>query len=434
MVRFHGLSALLLCAGFLVSCQGDQGIPSDPGRGLTLTGPGPCKDAAFVSAAAIYTDSSVLNSKLQACKDIQALAKQDKLPEAEVGINDLLVAIYNDYTGGYSGLAPVGGNSLEQSVANYIEAACGLVTLSDSECLTPKDLDDPSDGLIDADDLKGWLAAGPLNSFGMDLATGLLGTGIFAYGVEEAVDAYVFVSQRPRTGLDGPCPQNFPNDCQDDVFDVDADGLFASVAVESCAVFGEKHVHCPEGQDCEFGETTTALGLVTDEKCTEAGYEVMAFWGQVVFQATRPAQWLIQATPAYAGLTSKFGAFSPVVLADGDPRRREVICHVTSNYPSGSEGTICELLDQGTVIASCTTAGTGTPYESSCRYVQDDGETEGDLLVPDDLTLLANANKTDGNGAYFQSIEFKIGPGNPERGEAATVEHQLQPPGKKKKK
>ena len=433
MARYHGLSALLVCSGLLVSCQGDQGIPSDPGRGLTLTGPGPCKDAAFVSAAAIYTDASVQNSKLQACKDIQALTKQNNLSGAEVGINDLLVAIYNDYNASAVGLAAVGSSTLEQSVANYIEAACGLAPLSDSECLTPNDLDDPADGLIDDDDLKGWLAAGPLNSFGMDLATGLLGTGIFAYGVEEAVDAYVFVSQRPRTGVDGPCPQNFPNDCQDDVFDVDADGYFASVSVESCAVFGEKHVHCPEGQDCEFGETTTPLGLVLDEKCTEAGYEVMPFWGQVVFQATRPAQWLIQATPAYAGLTSKFGAFSPIVLADSDPRRREVHCLVTSNYPSGSEGTICELLNQGTVIASCTTVGTGTPYESSCRYVQNDGETEGDLLVPEQITLLATANKTSTNGAYFTSKDFEIGPGNPERGQSATVELILQPPGKKKK-
>jgi hypothetical protein len=159
---------------------------------------------------------------------------------------------------------------------------------------------------------------------------------------------------------------------------------------------------------------------------------MMGFWRKLAYQATSPAQWVIRATPAYAGLTSRFGAFSPIVLADSDPRRREVNCHVTSNYPSGSEGTICQLLEQGTVIASCTTVGTGTPYESSCRYVQDDGETVGDLLVPDDMTLLANANKTDGNGAYFQSKEFTIGPGNPERGNSATVEHELQPPGKKK--
>jgi hypothetical protein len=157
----------------------------------------------------------------------------------------------------------------------------------------------------------------------------------------------------------------------------------------------------------------------------------MGLWRKMAYQATSPAQWVIRATPAYAGLTSKFGAFSPVVLAETDPRRREVNCLVTSNYPSGSEGTICELENQGIVIASCTTAGTGTPYESSCRFVQA-GETEGDLLVPDDMTLLATANKTDGNGAYFQFQEFKIGPANPERGQFATVEFELQPPGKKK--
>lgn len=387
-----------------------------------------------MSAAAIYTDSSVQNSKLLACKDIQALAKQNKLSEAEVGINDLLVAIYNDYNGGATGLAPVSPHSLTQSVANFIEAACGLATLTDSECLAPNDLDFTADE-IDADDLMGWLAAGPLDSEVMELVKGVLPNGLFGFGIEQAEDAYIFVAARKRADKVGPCPEEFPHDCQPDVFDVDVDGTFASVLVESCAVFGSKHVRCPEGMPCEFGDTDVAdLDQVSDDACGIAGYHLMGFWRKMAYQATSPAQWVIRATPAYAGLTSKFGAFSPVVLAATDPRRREVICHVTSNYPSGSEGTICELLDQGTVIASCTTTGTGTPYESSCTFVQDDGETMGDLLVPSDLTLLATANKTDSNGAYFQSQDFGIGPGNPERGQSATVEFELQPPGKKKKK
>jgi hypothetical protein len=376
-----------------------------------------------VSAAAIYTDASVQNSKLQACKDIQALAKQNNLSGAEVGINDLLVAIYNDYNASAVGLAAVGSSTLEQSVANYIEAACGLAPLSDSECLTPQDLDDPADG-IDADDLKGWLAAGPLSSTGTSLATGVLLNGLFAFGVEEANATYVFVSERPRNGVDGPCPGNYPNDCQDDVFDVDVDGAFTSVTVESCIEFGVQHVRCPEGGECEPGEVADPLFLVNDAACSIDGYATMGLLGKLAFQATRPAHWLIHATPANAGLTSKFGAFSPIAASDDDPRARGVICDVTANYPSGSEGTVCRILDHGTEIAFCTTVASGA-YTSSCRM---------DPLVPEDLDLIVTAEKTGGDGAYNASEPLTLGPDDPERLGSKTVVFNLQPPGKKKNK
>lgn len=374
-----------------------------------------------MSAAEIYTDSSVKNSKLQACKDIQALAKQNKITEAEVGINDLLVAIYNDYNASAVGLAAVGSSTLEQSVANYIEAACGLAPLSESECLSPKDLDDPADG-IDGDDLAGWLAAGPLNSTGTSLATGVLLNGLFAFGVEEANATYVFVSERPRNGVDGPCPGKYGNDCQDDVFDVDVDGEFTWVTVESCIEFGVEHVRCPEGGECEPGEDADPLFLVNDTACSIDGYATMGLLGKLAFQATRPAHWLIHATPANAGLTSKFGAFSPIVASDDDPRTRGVICDVTANYPSGSEGTKCEILDHGISIASCTTVSSG-PYTSSCSMTP---------LVPETMNLLVTAAKTGGDGAYNASQALTLGPADPERGGFKTVEFNLQPPGKKK--
>jgi len=421
LARFRGVSAILACAAFALACQGDQGIPSEPGREVEVTAAGPCKSAAFTSAVAIYTDSSVQTAKLQACKDILQLVKNNNLGQAEVKIDDLLVAIHNDYNGGASGIAAVAPKTLEQSVADFIGATCGLAPLSASECLQPKDIDETAG--IGADDLKGWLAAGPLTGTGDSLETGLLANGIFAFGVEGASAAYVFVSERPRTGVDGPCPNNFPNDCQDDVFDVDVDGGFTSVAVESCAEFGSMHIRCPEGGDCEPGETTAPLLLVTDSACTQAGYTMMGFWGKFAYQATRPVQWLIHSTPAYAGTTTKFGAFSPVVLADDDPRARGVICNVTANYPSGSEGTVCRILDHGTQIASCTTTATA-PYTSTCSMAP---------LVPEDLSLLVTAEKTGGDGAYNASQPLTLGPANPARGGSKTVEFNLQPPGKKKK-
>lgn len=424
MPRASVLTVFFASCGLLLGCQGDSPVPSDPGRGLQLTGV--CKNAAFSAAATIYVDSSVQNAKLQACKDILNAFKSGDNAGGEKGIDELLVAIYGDYNLQPSLLTPVGA-TLTQSVANYIGAACGLAgnKLSASECPLPHDQDDPADG-IDADDLDAWGAWGPLTSSGSTLATGTLNNGLFAFGVEEASNAFVIVSMRRPTGVQGPCPGNYPNDCQDDVFDVDGDGTFTSITVESCTVFGNQHVHCPEGGACEPGTTTTPLGLVDDDVCELAGYEQTAFWGKVLYQGVRSVAWIYPATPAYAATSSKLNFLSPVANADDDPRRREVNCDVTANYPSGSEGTLCQLLDQGIVIASCTTVAIGD-FTSSCTLAQvTDG---GDLLVPEDLELLATANKTGTNGAYNDSKLFEIGPSNPERGSSATISFELLPPG-----
>lgn len=415
MLRLNYLFALLVGV-FVFACQGEQGVPSGPGGGLDLSAGGPCKSNAFTAAAGIYVDSNTQNTKLQACKDILTLVKQGSVGAAELAIDGLIVAVYTEYTTTPSVLQAVGSNSLAQSVADYIDAACGLApSLGASECLRPKDQDQPVNG-IDDDDFDAYLAAGPLFSSGTTLATGVLGTGGFAFGVEEADGAYVFVTARPRTGLDGPCPGNFPNDCEDDVYDVDADGEFTSVAVETCEVYAERHIRCPAGGDCEFGELTAPLNLVS---CTVAGYDRMGLFGQLAYQATRPMQWIVHATPAHAGVTTKFGAFSPVVGADGDPRRRTVEVNVTANYPSGSEGTVIQILQLGIVIESCVTVATGD-YTSTCSM---------NPLVPEDLSLLITAAKTGGDGAYNASQSLTLGPANPERGVTKTVTFVLNPPG-----
>jgi hypothetical protein len=412
-----------------------------------LTAGGLCKDDPFTSAAAIYTDSSVQNAKLQACKDILNLLKQNNIEQAELAIDDLLVAIFNDYWPPSGpddeAIAAVAPHTLEQSVGNYIAAACGLAgdDLSASECLVVNDALDGAPGSISLRDLEGWVAAGPLTGTepagaGETRGTGLLPNGIYAFGVVSAAGAYVIVAERPRSDVVGPCPGDYPNDCQSDVFDVDVDRLDPDdletfVDVESCVEeFGVVHVHCPEDGDCEPGTTTTPLNLVTAPACTAAGYTLMGFWGKFAFQATRPVQWVIGATPAYALNTTRLGLFSPTVLSDDDPRQREVICDITANYPSGSEGTMCAILNLdlpagAPPIASCTTIGTGD-YTSDCSMFP---------LVPEELlNLRVTAAKTGGDGAYNAvNDDLTLEPGDPEWGESTTVLFNLQPPGKKKK-
>jgi hypothetical protein len=406
VARFNGLSAFLVCAGFLVSCQGDQGIPSEPGREIDLTA-GPCKNSTFTAASAVYSSSQVQNSKLQACKTIEGLVKRKQISKAELEIDKLLVAIHNDYQHGTAALGPVAPHTLEESVANYIGAACGLAPLDSSDCLVPNDLD--ADG-IDASDLDGWIAAGPLNGTATELSTGILENALFAFGVEGG-PAYVTVAQLPPTGVDGPCPEEFAFDCQDDVFDVDVDGVFTWVTVESCTDFGKKHAHCPEGKPCAFGEPTLVpLNQVPDAACTAVAYHEMGFLRQFAFQATLPAQWIVHATPAYAAVTNtKFGAFSPIVLADDLPRTRGVDCNISSSqFNAGSAGTICRLLEGVTQLGSCITDATGS-NSSSCTLSPP---------IPDDIIVQVTVEKTGGDGAYnASSTPFEMGPANPARGE-----------------
>lgn len=417
------LVASLVLTGFMVGCQGDSGVPSDPGHDLGLArGPGgQCNNDAFKAAVKIYVENSVRKEKLKACDLILKAFEENKVSQGEKGIDDLLVAIYNDYHLGTAVLAPVSPHTLEQSVANYIGASCGLAGthLSASECLVVNDLD--GDG-VDADDLDGWLAAGPLTGTATALGTGLLPNGIFAFGVESTSGTYVFVSERRRTGVDGPCPENFPNDCQDDVFDVDVDVVdpqsgFQSLTVESCAVFGALHVHCPEGAPCVPGETTIPLNLVSDDACTLAGYTTMGLWGQLAFQATRPTQWLIKATPAYAGTSTKLAFFSPVVLADDVPRTRGVDCNVRiSQYDRGSEGNTCRIF-QGTMeLDTCVT--------------NIDGLCTLSPLVPTNIDVHVTVEKTGGGGAYNATSEsFNLGPGDPPRdGDNKEVCFDMSPP------
>jgi hypothetical protein len=402
--------AFLACGSLLFACQGDQNIPSEPDRGLDLTAAGVCKDTTFTAASAIYTNFTVQNSKLKACKTILGFVQRNQIGKAEVEIDKLLVAIYNDYQNDAAALAAVSPNTLEQSVANYIGAACGLAPLSASECPVPNDLDDPADG-IDADDLDGWIAAGPLTGSATSLGTGILQNALFAFGVEGG-PAYVIVSERRRTGVDGPCPGEFAYDCQDDVFDVDVDDLNQGatfVTVESCAEFGKQHAHCPEGQGCAFGVTANPLNLVPDAACTAAAYHDMGFWGKFAFQTTRPVHWVVHATPAYAGTTTKFGAYSPIVLADDVPRTRGADCRILdSQFYAGSEGSTCRLLSGGAQLAACLTLQDGT-NSSSCTLTP---------AIPEDITVMVTAEKTSGNGVYnASSAPFGMGPANPARGD-----------------
>jgi hypothetical protein len=399
----------------MFACQGDQGIPSEPGRGLDLTAGGLCKDEAFTSASAIYANSTVRNSKLKACKTILGFVQRNQIGKAELEIDKLLAAIHNDYQNTAAVLAAVSPNTLEQSVANYIGAACKLAPLSASECLVPNDLDDPADG-IDADDLDGWIAAGPLSGSSTALAKELLENGLFAFGVDGG-PAFVIVSQHRRTGVDGPCPGEFAFafDCQDDVFDLDVDDLpqdVTFVTVESCTDFGKTHAHCPPGEPCSFGQfDPVGLLLVSQAACDAVAYYEMGLGRKFAYQTIRPALWIVHATPAYAATSTRFGAFSPIVLADDVPRTRGVDCIISnSQFNAGSEGSTCRLLEGATELAACVTVPDPSGSNASqCSLTP---------AIPDDIIVQVTVEKTGGGGAYnASSTPFEMGPANPARGE-----------------
>jgi len=441
------LRLALILSGTLLACQGDRNGPSAPDNGLDLAaGPGICKDTAFTDAVVIYSDASVQNEKLKACKDILALDKQDKYDEFELAVNQLIVAVYNDYYADPSPLAPVSGSPLEQSVKSYIEAACGLATFPTGECLAPVDVD--KDGTLEQWEFDGYLAAGPLfdgdsrklisERFGFHVDEPFVDPdGIEAPGVDPNGPLYVVVASQPNDAeYKGDCPLDVQSDwdCQDEYFLVDVDGLIPpnTVTVVSCEDPGFNatqviHVRCP-AEGCEQGKPSTTG---PDLLCTTV-MGLLPGWQQLVYQATRPVQWVIHATPAYAaGQGTKFVAYTPIGLSDTDERRRRVFCEVTSNFNNGSEGTTCQLLNGTSVHASCVTAVIeGTSAKSSCEFFDSEGLPP---LVLTDLMLTATAAKTGGDGAYNFEKPFSLGPDDPQRGDTKTVIFDLQPPGKKKK-
>ncbi|HET6361771.1 MAG TPA: hypothetical protein VFH11_06910 [Gemmatimonadota bacterium] len=422
MPRLGSLVPFVVC-GLLLACQGDQNLPSEPGRGVELTA-GACKSPEFTSRTeGMYTSSSIERTRLQQCKTALAALDRGKTAQAEATVNAIIVAIYNDYLG--EDLQTFAGDaSLEESVIEYMAIACSLAGLvpGPPECLVPDAPTDLTDG--------SWVAAGPLAGGG----TGELPNDLFGFRVDGGKGVFVFVSSRPvSTSFLGDCPGNSDNDCQKDVFDVDADGTFTTITVESCEAFETgrlRHLHCPPGEECEFGEESPAPGLIS---CTIAPTGLGAFINGI----TKPVQWVIRATPAYAaGLGTKFTSFSPVVVGDMDPRARGVICNFTTQYENTSEGTTCELYEdeEATIRAECAPfddQGNGVPC--SCGSIPDEEDPSASSCqmnpkVPASVVYTVKAYKTSGGGGYTAFSSVTLAPDTPPRGGSNDVFFCLVPP------
>ena len=189
-------------------------------------------------------------------------------------------------------------------------------------------------------------------------------------------------------------------------------------------------MHCPDGEECEFGQESPAPGLIS---CTVAPTGLAGF----VNRMTKPVQWIIHATPAYAaGLGTKFTSFSPVVVGDMDPRARGVVCNFISQYNNGSEGTICELFEdiEATIPAECApfdADGNGIPC--SCASLADETDPTVSSCqmapeVPGSVIYTVKASKNEGNGVYNSLSSVNLAPDSPERGGSTDVCFALTPP------
>jgi hypothetical protein len=434
--RFGGFAPILVF-GLLLACQGDQNLPSDPGRGLDLTA-GVCKSEDFTSyTEAMYSSASLERARLQQCKTALAALDKGNLVKAEAAVDAILVAIYQDYLNEDLSIFP-GDAVVEESVIDYMAIACTLggFTPPDEECLIPSASSDLENG--------SWVAVGPLDTGG----TGELPNDLFGFRVDGGKGVYVFVSSRPVTAqFLGDCPGTSANDCQEDVFEIDADGTFTGgITVESCEIFDTgrlQHMHCPKNEPCQFGDPSPAPGLIS---CAVSPTGLTGLINTI----TKPVQWVIHATPAYAaGLGTKFTSFSPVVIGDMDPRARGVLCTFTSQYDNGSAGTICELFedeaattpaqcspftDDGSgvpsgVPCSCTSeASSGSSSESSCQMNPKVPELVAGAEAQE-VTYTVKARKTGGSGgAYNAMSSVTLAADNPERGLANEVCFSMEPP------
>jgi hypothetical protein len=416
----------------LLGCGGDRTTPSETPSSLALAG-SPCKSTDFVTAVGMYASAAVRRDLEDRCKNALAADSKGNLKEGPI-IFGILAKLFTDWQTG-DVLQALSGKTFEESLVFFIGATCGLDQKSPFVgCQVPE-----------LAEINSWGAWGPVSN----LDQGINDEESFAWRFDDCNGVYITVSSRPLGTL-GVCPgtsdvnnniDSSPHDCQGDevfdfhAFDPDGAGVGAFLnqwTAETCPfeigegeneVVFERHLRCPNGQ-CEFGLPGALTDLLLN--CGGASADLSG-WRGLVYQATRPIQWILQATPAYGGggAATTFDGTSPIVLGDLDPRLREVVCSVTAGYNNGSEGTTCQLLEGGPQ---------GTVYESCVTVADPDDSTSAECsmfpIVPDlGIDLTPKAFKT-GSGAFVQvGAAFTLEPDAPAPGQSVTVTFNLAPPG-----
>ncbi|MCK5440062.1 MAG: hypothetical protein KAI97_08960 [Gemmatimonadetes bacterium] len=365
------------------------------------------------------------NDKNAACKTIAQQVDAGDDDGAELGINQLLVALYNDYAACVG--APFGTQDLDAcplsggasvdpaGVVIFAQATCdlapGLPQTGDVDCVVPTvdNLAVPTAPSTDptAEKAGGWIAAGPAT----EGASVVLPSGEFAVQLDDLTVPAVFVAMRENTptSVVGECPINSDNDCVQNNYTVDmdnpddpiADGPPPGLYVEICegpVPFADVTVpaRCAGGT-CAPAEPEPARGLLSCSK------------GALAFA---PSTW---------------------TAADGELAVRDVLCTVSSTSAAVSEGTTCTVFPRGSndPIDSCLTVATpeAGPKAAQCTIpdilaAHLDAAHDGSPVL-----YTMHANKIESGVSHSGSSDFELSQTDPMFGNTKTVFVDVLPPG-----
>jgi hypothetical protein len=222
----------------LVGCQGDAPAPVAPDR--TIDGAAAIKCGWDKSGTDIY-ENKFKSDKAAACKDAAEFVDAGDLTAAELVINELLAALYNDYAVcvglpfGTQDLATCpfkDGASVDPAgVVTFAQATCdiasGLPQTGDVDCVVPT-IENLAAATVPptnptAEKAAGWIVAGPV----VEGTTVVLPSGEFGVELDALTVASVYVAIRENapTSVVGECPVNSDNDCVQNNYTVDMDGV-----------------------------------------------------------------------------------------------------------------------------------------------------------------------------------------------------------------
>jgi hypothetical protein len=413
-----------------VGCQGDTPAPVALDR--TLEGAPAIKCPWGTSVTDIY-ENKFKSDKTAACKDAAEFVDARDLAAAELVINQLLVALYNDYAACVGG--PFGtqdpdtcpfadGASVDPAgVVAFARETCGIApeadlpTTDDVDCVvptvenlstTPALPTDPTDG-TDA----GWIVVGPVgeeaivvlpnDEFGIQIDN--LKTGV--------TEVFVAMRENEPTPINR-CP-DASQGCVRNNYTIDMDGV-GQLFADNNDPIGDGlfdlglYVEICEGTEDDFASVSVPARC-SGGACARA-------------QPTDDRE--------LTGCSKGALAFAPSTWSAVDPTR-DVQCVVTSRSAAVSEGTTCTIFPRGSndPVDSCPTLATPDegPKMSACTIPDVLAANLDDANDPSPVLYTMEANKIENGVSHFGSTDFELSQTDPIFGIVEDVPVDVRPPG-----
>jgi hypothetical protein len=376
------------------------------------------------------------SDKTAACKAIAEHVAAEDLTAAELGINQLLVALFNDTAVCTQDLDACpfkdGPEFDPASVVAFAQATCDIAPglPLDVDCVVPlpENFGDPSPPTNPTAGIEaGWIAAGPVG----EGATVVLPNGEFGIQIDDlearVTEVFVTIRENPPTPNPGDCPLgdvnngNSRDECVQNNYTVDMDGVGEPYNENDPIADGDPvdPVTFPPGlyvEICE-GEEAPFAPVSVPARCSGGACAPA--------QAVNPPRGLLQCSKGAV-------AFAPSTWSAVVDDLRDVQCIVTSTSAAVSEGTTCTVINVETNLPvegkSCPTTEVTTQKTAQCP------EPIRDLLAadPDDGSAVSyrmEATKIESGVSHFGSTEFTLSQTDPLFGDVKPITVDVLPSG-----